>query len=198
MTKEDPIDLRHTAREGWSEERVKALRQHLHLGLSATESGKLLGLKRNAVCGKRWRLGLRTDHDITLANRIRGNLVRWEGHISTYKPKKSNTLAKKRPKMNGLRDIIAAQRVINNIKPKEPLPEIIHGPSEFSCTIIELDLYRCKFPVGEAVGADQLYCGRRKAETDAYCPHCKKIAYTPPKMNMKEYMRGLRFYYERR
>ncbi len=43
---------------GWTEERVALLRRHFAVGLTAAESGILLGVSKNAVISKRTRQGL--------------------------------------------------------------------------------------------------------------------------------------------
>lgn len=40
----------------------------------------------------------------------------------------------------------------------------------------------CRFPVGEATGADQLFCGEPKFPEKSYCPACCAIAYRPAKV----------------
>lgn len=51
-----PIDLRHTAADGWTERRLAVLKQHIVLNLSAGRSADLLGVTKNTIIGKRHRL----------------------------------------------------------------------------------------------------------------------------------------------
>ncbi len=51
-------DILAAAALGWTTERVALLRRHFAVGLTAAESGILLGVSKNAVISKRTRLGL--------------------------------------------------------------------------------------------------------------------------------------------
>lgn len=50
-------------------------------------------------------------------------------------------------------------------------------PTENSVTLVFLGYKRCRAPVGDEFGADQLFCNEPTEEGDSYCGNCKSFLY---------------------
>ncbi len=130
-------------------------------GQSAAQIAKAFGggLTRNAVIGVITRMGLQ-----------RGEAAR------PPRVKQPRAAAERSPSFSRLRDP-------KGIKPPvaivafEPLAAMSLA-RQISLTrgLLELTERCCRFPIGEATGADQRFCGHRRPEGQAYCDDHRRIA----------------------
>ncbi len=111
-------------------------------------------LDRNAICGKKWRMGLR-------------------GNGSGSRPGARPKLVKKDKKVVRQRDIEPVAKPL----PPPPTPQSDWDiPLEQRRTFWELTANTCRWPVGE--GAEMFYCGAEPLPDMPYCrAHCRR-AYT--------------------
>lgn len=58
--------------------------------------------------------------------------------------------------------------------------------TESSVTLVNLKYRRCRSPVGDFVGADQLFCNAPTDESSPYCDQCKTFLYRPFDKREKE------------
>lgn len=58
--------------------------------------------------------------------------------------------------------------------------------TEKSVTLIHLKYRRCRSPVGDLVGADQLFCNAPTEDESPYCNQCKTFLYRPFEKREKE------------
>lgn len=54
--------------------------------------------------------------------------------------------------------------------------------------LVDLKHGQCKSPVGDFVGADQLFCGNPASDGESYCPSCKEILYRPETKSDRVYV----------
>lgn len=145
----------------WSDEQIATLKK-LHLdGLSCSLIGQEIGISRSAVLGKLFRLGLCG----TNSNK----------NIPIQKKKRE-----KRPQASGFNVLppdMRAQR-LDRLKVQKSF-KTESKPSTF-CTLMELTIDRCRWPIGEPGSLDFGYCGGVR-EVGAYCDAHAQIAYVPVK-----------------
>jgi GcrA cell cycle regulator len=159
----------------WNDERVELLKKLWNDGLSASQIAAELGaVTRNAVIGKVHRLGL-------------------SGRAKTatpaqQRPRKPAPVAA--PRQAAARSIVAPQvrgNVALAVQPMleayiEPLPEIredVVVPMSRRVKIMELREAMCKWPMGDPMHADFVYCGADCSFGTPYCTHHSAIAYQP-------------------
>jgi GcrA cell cycle regulator len=149
--------------ELWPETRVEKFKELFASGLSfsqiATELGD--GLTRNACIGKAHRLGLDRPKPQPLGRPRRRKpssdddaKQRRDTHARLERQRWHRSKGKKRP----------AEPVVAEIEPENPI------------SFFELEPHHCRFPVGEAVGANQLFCGQLKDLAfwpQRQCPYCE-------------------------
>lgn len=144
----------------WTPEAVEALKGHWSSGLScsqiAAEMGQ--GLTRNSVIGKVTRLKLpkrgKVGHHTTRAQRTDARMQR-----EPVKPHGN----KGQPKVNAI--------VRRALMPSKPLPaaEVVRN----SLGLLELTNHTCRWPVGEASGSQQQFCGAYCSLNDGQ-PYCER------------------------
>ena len=144
----------------WTDEAVEALKKHWLAGLSCSRiAGEMGGgLTRNAVIGKVTRLKLpkrgKVGHHTTRTQRTDARMQR-----EPVKPHGN----KGQPKANS---IIARASV-----PNKPLPAA-EAQATGAVGLLALNNYTCRWPVGEEIGARQMFCGcyADLLATGPYCP----------------------------
>lgn len=150
--------------QGWTDWRIKTMTEMWAEGYSDSQIAAAIGggLSRNAVIGKRTRLGLPL-----------------RGHIRPHKllVRKIGSL-RVRPKVErrgGVRPAL--------LKPWEQATgEMADLPPEQSpCAVglMALTEHTCRWPVGEETGADQMFCGAEPTTGYSYCPRHCRMSYRP-------------------
>lgn len=155
----------------WTLDLVARLVSLFHLNLSFGVIANDLGLTRNACIGKAGRMKLRR------ASR------KPQRQLVSSRPVMS-TLPKSGPKLRyhiGVQDQFNAPYVEKiDFSPAVADTEI---PLAQRKTLMQLEAYHCRFPVGEPTEPDFFFCGGTIVDGSPYCAHHTKICFTaaPPK-----------------
>ncbi len=168
--------------QGWTEERVGALKKLWLEGQSASQIAKALGggVTRNAVIGKVHRLGL--SGRAAPSQPVRTT-------FRTPRPRPQPTVQPSAP-----RRIEAVQpRVAAPVQPAPVVAPDLPG----TATVLTLGAHMCKWPIGDPGSDGFSFCGRRAAE-GVYCVEHARVAYQPQTRKGKdggsELARSLRRY----
>ncbi len=150
----------------WTDERITLLRQMWTEGNSASVCARSLDCTRNAVIGK--------VHRLNLAKRISTQFAR-----ARAKPKKyvSGQFRKSRAKAKVIPFYGAREPVIRKVAMPAPLP-----PNCEPVRLLVLPSRGCHYPVGEATGERQMYCGMADEATATGVPYCRyhsRMVYRP-------------------
>lgn len=135
----------------WSDAEDRLLRSSVADGLSAAEiCGKLpVRRTRSAVIGRVHRLGL------SLGSRITS-------------PKGDRAVAARQDAGRNGRSAVMASPA----PPAKPVAPSVWSVPATALELLALSTRHCRWPVGAAVGAEQLFCGSVRAGADVYCaPH---------------------------
>jgi GcrA cell cycle regulator len=171
---------------GWTEERVELVKKHFHNGLTASESARALGgVSRNAVIGKRLRLGLahgdraaavRVDSaqvNKRIAARAKAPPVKRAPHQNAGLAFKTRTFAP------GLVPVVAL-----------PVQEQVHAtpPAATPLRICDPGFGGCRWPLtGER--EELLFCCAPRREGQTYCDFHRPLAVSGKKLQpLKEAM----------
>ena len=136
----------------WRDEiNIARLTEFWNNGLTASVIGRELGVSRNAIMGKAYRLGLLGGRSTMPAPADRGPRKR---------KRLTNSQKAEAKAMNGKHQ---GEEVT------EIAPEIVIEPVEF----FDLRDHHCRWPVS-GIGYEMLYCGAQKANGFSYCgKHCR-------------------------
>jgi GcrA cell cycle regulator len=148
--------------QGWTEERVGALKKLWLEGQSASQIAKALGgVTRNAVIGKVHRLGLS------------GRAAPSQPVRTTFRAPRPRPQPTARP--SAPRRIEAAQpRVAAPVQPTPVVAPDLPG----TATVQTLGAHMCKWPIGDPGSDGFSFCGRR-ATQGVYCAEHARVAYQP-------------------
>ena len=152
----------------WGEADLEKLRElWLIDGLSGTQIANHFGRTRSAICGKVNRMGWRkTVGSSTQA--LTGKMAR-KAMAAPRVPK-----APKPPKATTLGSKLGLWTATDS-RPGKPLR--VHDVPAGALPIMALRFSSCRWPVGEAAGEDQLFCGAGRAhEHTSYCADHHTIA----------------------
>jgi GcrA cell cycle regulator len=141
----------------WPAERIEKLRGLAAAGLSAREMGNKMGMSRNSVLGKCYRLG------IVIQRQVKGPKRRLRAEVGNVRITLNTP---RRP--GGARPM--AIHAAATLQPPEPITEPTLGSA---VTIMGLTDKTCRWPLGEP-SPEMLYCGAA-TEFGSYCPfHSRK------------------------
>lgn len=133
----------------WTEDRIADLTRLWGAGLTASQIAGELGVTRNAVIGKRTRLGL---------------------------PERLRELPKYPP---GDKPKRLYARAYPEIRYRDPPTEVVcEAAHEKPCSLFELNKRRCHWPVGDPGTPDFYFCGG-DTNHGSYCGFHSRIAYQP-------------------
>jgi GcrA cell cycle regulator len=161
----------------WNDERVELLKKLWNDGLSASQiAGELGGVTRNAVIGKVHRLGLsgRTKAQASAASAPRARKP-----VPTVAARPAAARSMQAPQVRG-NVVLAAQPVMETMI--EYVPEAraeVVVPMSRRVHIMELREGMCKWPIGDPMQADFVYCGADCTFGTPYCTHHSAVAYQP-------------------
>lgn len=156
----------------WTEERVELLKR-LHGEKQRTAViGNIMGLSRNAVLGKLYRLGLcEKDQTRSYADRVATMKIR-------------RTVADNNRTGTGDIKTKVRQRAeqIEKAATEQQAPPVLPF---LGIPFMDLEPEHCRFPRGDD---PMLFCGQPKREDSSYCAGCHAIAYTgrPPRVVSEE------------
>ena len=144
----------------WNEEAIRILREMTSENKSAAQIGKRLGITRNAVIGKRQRLGIDASS------------------IKRHRPSRVPVAPKPRP---------VARIAPPAAKPAPIAAEAPSAPAETPgnpmrrLSLMELNACLCKWPVGDPREAGFFFCGRDTGAeiSEPYCEEHRRKARAP-------------------
>jgi len=141
----------------WTMERTTLLKDRIHAGFSCGQIACELGVSRNAVIGKANRLGLSR-----FKNAIPGQ------------PKQSGTRRSARP------STVTRQTNLRTLWGKPQLAFAkLSAESPKACSLLELQQWHCRWPIGDPTSEDFGFCGNRPVAGLPYCPAHAQMAYRP-------------------
>jgi GcrA cell cycle regulator len=135
----------------WTDEAIEQLRQLTADGLYASEIAANLKTTRNSVIGKQHRLGLISVHKPSVRK------ARMHRPVPRMRPPKPSRILVERP-----------------------IPRSSTSPDRaWSCTIMELQPWTCRFPLEEIAPRQFLFCGAPAIDGCPYCGFHARVAYNP-------------------
>jgi GcrA cell cycle regulator len=159
----------------WNDERVELLKKLWNDGLSASQiASELGGVTRNAVIGKVHRLGLsgraKAPTSSSAAPRVRK---------APAPPARSAARSISAPQVRG-NVALASQPVLEAYVETEIEARIdVVVPMSRRVQIMELREGMCKWPIGDPMQADFVYCGADCTFGTPYCTYHSTVAYQP-------------------
>ncbi len=134
------------------------------MGEIAAELGN--GLSRNAIIGKTRRMG-------------------WERPRAEVKvsPEKVNRVRSKS------RIHIASTHVVSEVTEMPIPPSDSEIPQSQRKTILQLESWHCRYPIGEPSSEDFFFCGAPKIENSSYCQHHDAICYMPAHRRVPQFVK---------
>lgn len=166
---------------GWTAERVEILKKLWADGLSANQvADELGGVTRNGVLGKIHRLGLpeRTKAPSNGPPRDSKKLPRQRHALPAAPTPPAERLARSpaTPQRTFRQEesVAVAETAVVAI----PFDDMVVPMGEL-CTMLELQQYSCRWPIGESGKNDFRYCGARSGHGVPYCAYHASIAYQP-------------------
>lgn len=165
--------------QGWTDERVEALKAHFEEGLSCGASAKLLGgVTRSGVIGKRYRLGLTRPEISKPARAVRSPPIKAPVSRSPYKGDPHDSpLTKRLRSIAGARERQAAPDYAEAFPPIAVVPD---GAIRFS----DRSNRQCPFcvePPSAPAHEHMLVCGGEVPDGEVWCPAHKARVYQATK-----------------
>jgi len=150
----------------WTSERTELLKKLFDAGLSCSQIAGEIGTTRNAVIGKMHRLGLSRPKDLFPARLKARRLPK-----DTWRPKAL------RPKIPGL-SISAQREMLRAAYPGlADNGSLVESPHK--CSLLELSLTQCRWPISEPGCSDFGFCGNPSVDGFSYCSGHARLAYRP-------------------
>ncbi len=143
----------------WPEEQLQRCIELWRKGRNAKEIGAEIGKSKNAIIGRMRRMRIDTADPSLLRKQP----------VDRTKPK-----APKVPKAKPFR------KELPHIRGKLWMPATPPPIGKTACQLMELTLKTCRWPVGEATGEFQLFCGLPEASLEDNRPYCEghsQVAY---------------------
>lgn len=148
-------------RRGWTDERVKTLKELWAAGYTGDQIAvELGGLTRNAVIGKIHRLGF--------SGRV---LAKREPKPSIPRRVRVNPTTIRKARAEALAELFVSA-------PEVPAPATTEL-SDKSCSIFDLTDDTCRWPFGDPKDANFYFCGQQSAGVLPYCGAHARMAYQP-------------------
>jgi GcrA cell cycle regulator len=156
----------------WTTERIDQLRSFVTAGLTCSQIAAEIGVTRNAVIGKIHRLGLspgrpRGRQPAALAQRMRAS-----------RTAPAHPRAPRSPIAQLLRTMTTAEG-----STVVPFPTAMGIPTVESvkrCSLLELAVSGCRWPLGDPGKADFGFCGNDSIAGVSYCAGHARLAYRLP------------------
>lgn len=160
----------------WTDERIEILKKLWADGLSASQiATELGGVTRNAVIGKVHRLGLsgRAKGAASTAPRVRKPVNR----TSTARVVQQSTVSYAARGNAALKPMMVAETALVAFQ-EQRVEDVVVAMSR-RISIMELRDGVCKWPLGDPMSADFVYCGADSEKTAVYCTCHARMAYQP-------------------
>ena len=136
----------------WTAERIEQLKACLEAGLSCREIALEIGLSRNAVIGKIFRL----KHS--------------RGGDQTYSERKGGPKVKRR---------VTQHRIMMALRAELQSGEEVPLQNGHRCSLLELGKQKCRWPISLPCDVAFWFCGNKAVEGLPYCAGHARIAYRP-------------------
>ena len=137
----------------WTIERIALLKNRMNAGLSCGQIAQELGVTRNAVIGKANRLGL---------SRLKHAFAGLQ-----------ETNTRKRARKTQI-------TILRALWSKPQLPFVTLTVDANACSLLELQQWHCRWPMGDPGSKDFGFCGAKSIDGLPYCPRHARTAYRPP------------------
>ena len=134
----------------WTTERVVLLKNCVNAGLSCGQIAHEIGVSRNAVIGKIYRLGLSRGRSAVTSRPCEGTPARAPRVLSQRK---------------ALQALFASEPVVADVVSAEP------------CSLLDLAPGKCRWPIGSVGISGFTFCGNTTAAGMSYCAGHARKAY---------------------
>lgn len=141
----------------WTDERVELLRRHFQAGLSCSEIAREIGVSRNAVIGKIFRLHLSRPKRVT-----------------ERRPERETGPTARRPRAFGQHRILMVLRA-----KAQPAADEVPIHKGHCCSLLELSKEKCHWPISNPGVVEFQFCGNKSVDGLPYCEGHARIAYQP-------------------
>jgi GcrA cell cycle regulator len=149
----------------WDDNRIEQLKKLWSEGLSASQiAAELGGVTRNAVIGKVHRLGL--------SGRAKAKPA------SVARPRKVVKTAARTTTIS-VRGNLAVVEMMEAVTEVVPVRENVVIPISRRISIMELREGLCRWPIGDPLHADFVYCGADCGAGRTYCEAHARVAFQP-------------------
>lgn len=135
----------------WTAERIDQLKACFEAGLSCREIALEIGVSRNAVIGKIFRLGLSRGGNQTYSERNGGG-----------------SKVKRR---------VTQHRIIMALRAEPQAVEEVPLQNGHRCSLLELGKQKCRWPISQPCDVTFWFCGNKPVEGLPYCAGHARIAY---------------------
>lgn len=147
-----------TSAPTWTPARIEQLRSCVTIGMTCSQIAAAIGVSRNAVIGKIHRLGL-----------------------SSGRPAGASTRVNCPPRARHPRGP-TQRRLLRLAFARAPLEEILSDLvviSTHPCSLVDIDTHQCRWPIGDPISTNFLFCGNDAIAGFAYCVGHARMAYRP-------------------
>jgi GcrA cell cycle regulator len=170
----------------WTDERIETLKKLWAEGLSASQiAGELGSVTRNAVIGKVHRLGLSGRAKTASVAPQRPRKAAPAPSRSATAPTASSgirtTMVPMTTLMRGSAALKAEEIIVAQgaLAPVSQIQDVV-VPMSRRVSIMELKEGICRWPLGDPMHADFVYCGADCSTGTPYCGFHSKVAYQQP------------------
>ncbi len=161
----------------WTDERIELLKKLWSDGLSASQiAGELGSVTRNAVIGKVHRLGLSGRAKTTAVQQPRVRKAAPTRPTASSSPSRSsmNSFMRGSTALKAEEIIVAEGMTMPSI-----IPEDVVVAMSRRVSIMELKEGVCRWPLGDPLAPDFVYCGSDCSIGTPYCGFHSNVAYQP-------------------
>ncbi|MGL5116033.1 MAG: GcrA family cell cycle regulator [Beijerinckiaceae bacterium] len=176
----------------WTDERVELLKKLWTDGLSASQiASELGGVTRNAVIGKVHRLGLvgrakspsvsqPRPRKVATPARPAANSAQQHIPVHQHVPVHQHRPAPAQPMSHGATALAMQPMEMAMVRVEATPMQDVVVPMSRRVQIMELREAMCKWPIGDPMMADFVFCGADCSFGTSYCTFHSTIAYQPP------------------
>jgi len=159
----------------WTDERIELLKKLWSDGLSASQiAGELGGVTRNAVIGKVHRLGLSGRVKSSGASAPRARKIVTRPAPAPARPAAGVSFGATRGNV-ALKPVVIAD-ALEAVAVMEEVEDVV-VPMSRRVSIMELKEGVCRWPMGDPMADDFVYCGADCKTGAVYCSHHSTVAY---------------------
>lgn len=163
----------------WTDERIEELRRLWAEGLSASQIAKMLGgVTRNAVIGKIHRMGLSGRVKTVRANKPRAAAPAPQRKAPAARPAGPSPAPRVMAVGSAAVKVVGREALLEAPAPVSlPAPAAAVVPIGGGVSFLELSPTQCRWPVGDPVGDEFVFCGARCESGEVYCRGHGEVAF---------------------